>query len=129
MILRGGQNIFPQEIEDLLGSHPKVAKVCIVPMPDARLGEKACAYVISREGEKFTLEDMIAYLEEKTIARYKFPERLEIVGEFPMVSGKEDKRALVSDVCNKLLKEGKLSKELVDDFAEKGKLRPELLSF
>ena len=129
MILRGGQNIFPQEIEDLLGSHPKVAKACIVPMPDARLGERTCAYVISREGEKFTLEDMIAYLEEKGLAKYKFPERLEMVREFPMVSGKEDKRALVSDVCNKLLKEGELSKELVDDFAEKGKLRPELLSF
>jgi non-ribosomal peptide synthetase component E (peptide arylation enzyme) len=125
MILRGGQNIFPLEIEELLGTHPHIINVSIVPMPDTRLGEKACAYIIPKKGKVFTFEDMKVYLEKKGLAKYKFPERLELVNDFPKVGDKVDKRSLASDICNKLFKEGKISKELVENFIRTGKVRPE----
>ena len=125
MILRGGQNIFPLEIEELLGTHPNIVNVSIVPMPDTRLGEKACVYIIPKKGEVFTFEDMKAHLEKKGVAKYKFPERLELVNDFPKVGDKVDKRSLASDVCNKLFKEGKISKEIVEHFIKTGKVKPE----
>ena len=125
MILRGGQNIFPLEIEELLSTHPKVMNASIVPMPDPRLGEKVCAYVIPKKGDVFSFEEMTAYLEEKGFAKYKWPERLEIIQSFPMIGAKVDKRVLISDICKKLLKESKVSKEIIESFIETGKLRSE----
>ena len=61
-------------------------------MPDPRLQERGCAFVIPKPGETLTLAEVVAYLETKEVARQKFPERLEIVGEFPMTaSGKVQK--------------------------------------
>lgn len=96
MIIRGGQNIYPAEIEGLLNEHPKVASVAIVGYPDKEMGERACAYVIPKAGQDFTLEEMVDFLKEKKLAMFKLPERLEIVSEFPTVgdSGKVDKKAL-----------------------------------
>lgn len=122
MILRGGQNIFPTEIEDILSGHPKVAVVQIVAMPDFRLGEKACAYVIPKRGETFTLREMVTYLEERRMAKYKYPERLEIIESFPMVGQKINKRALALDICRRLLAEGKISEKLAEDFERKRNL-------
>jgi non-ribosomal peptide synthetase component E (peptide arylation enzyme) len=69
--------------------------VAIVAIPDPRLGERACAVVIPREHERITLEDITAYLEAHQLARQKFPERLELVSEFPMTpSGKVQKYKL-----------------------------------
>ncbi|MBI4588806.1 MAG: hypothetical protein HY725_08190 [Candidatus Rokubacteria bacterium] len=71
---------------------PKIANVAVVAMPDPRLQERACAFVIPKPGETPTLAEVVACLESKEIARQKFPERLEIVGEFPMTpSGKVQK--------------------------------------
>jgi non-ribosomal peptide synthetase component E (peptide arylation enzyme) len=96
MIIRGGQNIYPAEIEGLLNEHPKVASVAIVGYPDKEMGERACAYVIPKAGKDFTLEEMVGLLKEKKLAMFKLPERMEIVSEFPIVgdSGKVDKKAL-----------------------------------
>ena len=92
LIIRGGENIPVVEVENLLYTHPKIAGVAIVAMPDPRLGERACAVVIPREHERITLEDITAYLEAHQLARQKFPERLELVSEFPMTpSGKVQK--------------------------------------
>jgi non-ribosomal peptide synthetase component E (peptide arylation enzyme) len=104
MIIRGGQNIYPAEIEGLLNEHPKVSSVAIVGYPDREMGERCCAYVIPRPGQTFSFEDMAEFLKEKKIARYKFPERLEIVSEFPIVgdSGKVNKEALKKDIAAKL---------------------------
>ncbi|MBI4594516.1 MAG: AMP-binding protein, partial [Candidatus Rokubacteria bacterium] len=95
LIIRGGENIPVMEIENLLFDHPKIAGVTIVGMPDPRLGERACAFVIPRPGQTVTLPEVVAYLEAKQVARQKFPERLEVVAEFPMTpSGKVQKYRL-----------------------------------
>jgi non-ribosomal peptide synthetase component E (peptide arylation enzyme) len=110
MILRGGQNVYPVEIEHLLINHPHVANVAIVKMPDPVMGEKACAYVVPAHGRHFTFEEMVSFLKEKSIAPYKLPERLEIIDALPMVAEgqKIDKKALEKDVVEKLKAEGKI---------------------
>jgi len=104
MIIRGGQNIYPAEIEGLLNEHPKVASVAVVGYPDREMGERACAYVIPKAGQTFTFEEMVAFLKEKKLAMFKLPERLEIVDEFPAVgdSGKVNKEALKKDIAEKV---------------------------
>ena len=110
MIIRGGQNIYPAEIEGLLNEHPAVANVAIVGMPDKELGERCCAFVIVKEGYTFTFEEMKDYLLEKKLAKFKLPERLEIVKEFPTVgdSGKVNKNELKKIIEQKLKEEGKI---------------------
>lgn len=106
MIIRGGQNIYPLEVENILRTHPKVLDVAIVGMPDPIMGEKCCAYVVSRPGRQLAFEEMVSYLESKTIARYKFPERLEIIGQLPMAGEQKiDKKELQRDIAEKLKKE------------------------
>jgi acyl-CoA synthetase (AMP-forming)/AMP-acid ligase II len=101
LIIRGGENIPVAEVENVLFTHPKIAGVAVVGMPDPRLGERACAVVIPKPGQSLTLPELVAWLEERQLARQKFPERLELVGEFPMTpSGKVQKfrlRQLVSE--------------------------------
>jgi len=122
MILRAGQNIFPAEIEGMLNAHPKVSNVAIVSMPDTDYGEKACAYVIPKEGETFPFSAMVSFLMERKLAKYKLPERLEIVDDFPMLGDKVNKRALGTDIAFKLLAEGAVSQAMVDKFREQGKI-------
>ena len=107
IIIRGGENIYPVEIENLLSLHPKVNTVAIIKMPDKLMGERACAYVQSEKGETFTLEEMQAYLDEKGIAKYKWPERIELVDEMPKVGdGKVDMKGMEADIIEKLKLEG-----------------------
>ena len=95
VIIRGGENIPVVEVENLLFAHPKVAGVAIIGMPDPRLQERVCAFVIPKDGQAITLEEIVAYLDTQQLARQKFPERLEIVSEFPMTpSGKVQKYRL-----------------------------------
>ena len=110
LIIRGGQNVYPIEIENILLPHPKIANVAIVAMPDPVMGEKACAYVAPKPGQTFTFDDMISYLRQKNIASFKIPERLEILERLPMLPDVEkvDKKALRQDIANKLKAEGKL---------------------
>jgi non-ribosomal peptide synthetase component E (peptide arylation enzyme) len=107
MIIRGGQNIYPAEIEGLLNDHPKVASVAVVGYPDREMGERTCAYVIPKGGQEFTFDEMVAFLKAKKLAMYKLPERLEVVAEFPAVgdSGKVNKETLKKDIAEKVAKE------------------------
>jgi non-ribosomal peptide synthetase component E (peptide arylation enzyme) len=107
MIIRGGQNIYPAEIEGLLNDHPKVASVAVVGYPDREMGERTCAYVIPKAGQEFTFEEMVEFLKGKKLAMYKLPERLEVVPEFPAVgdSGKVNKETLKKDIAEKVAKE------------------------
>ncbi|TCZ53406.1 AMP-binding protein [Roseicella aquatilis] len=92
IIIRGGENIPVVEVEGLLFRHPAVAEVAVVGVPDARLGERACAYVRLRDGASLSLADMAAYLDAQKMARQYWPERLEIVEELPRTpSGKIQK--------------------------------------
>jgi non-ribosomal peptide synthetase component E (peptide arylation enzyme) len=110
IIIRGGENIYPNEIENLLGTHPKVTQAAVVKMPDPLFGERACAYVSIKPGEEFTFDEMVSYLKEKKIAAFKLPERLEIVDKIPMVGDgiKVDLKGLEKDIADKLKAEGKI---------------------
>lgn len=103
MIIRGGQNIYPAEIEGLLNDHPKIASVAVVGYPDREMGERACAYVIPKTGQQISFKEMVDFLKTKNIAMFKLPERLELVSEFPTVgdSGKVNKEALKKDIREK----------------------------
>jgi len=109
MIIRGGQNVYPVEIENILVTHPKVFSVAVVGMPDAVLGEKACAYVVPKPGQTFSFDEMVAFLKEKGIAGFKLPERLEIIDKMPTVSdgAKLDKKTLTQDIAAKLKAESR----------------------
>ena len=95
MILRGGNNIFPPEIEALLFEHDKIADVSIVGLPDDRLGERACAVVVPVRGGDLELPELTSFLAERGVAKYKFPESLVLTTELPRnAGGKIDKTAV-----------------------------------
>jgi len=108
IIIRGGQNIYPKEIEDYLLAYGKVTNAALVPMPDPLMGERACAFVTLRKGAHFTFDEMVDYLKSKKIATFKLPERLEVVEAFPLVgeSGKIDRKAMAKMIADKLEEEG-----------------------
>jgi acyl-CoA synthetase len=110
IIIQGGQNIVPTELEDLLMMHPKVANAAVIGMPDNRLGEAVCAYVIPKSGvSPLTLEETIEFLKEHKVASYKLPKRLELVSAFPTHKGdKVLKSELKEAVTAKLKAEGRI---------------------
>jgi acyl-CoA synthetase (AMP-forming)/AMP-acid ligase II len=83
LIIRGGMNIAPAELEGLISGHPGVAEVAVVGYPDEVLGEKACAVVVAKEGATLTLEELLTHLRDARIASYKLPERLELRTTLP----------------------------------------------
>jgi cyclohexanecarboxylate-CoA ligase len=103
IIIRGGANISAREIEELLFSHPKIASVACVAMPDPVLVERVCAFVICQPGDALAFDEMIAFLKDQRIAAWKLPERMEIRDAFPMTpSGKIQKYLLREEVARLL---------------------------
>ena len=95
LINRGGEKISCDEVENLIFGHPKVKAVTLVAMPDPVFGEKACAFVIAKDGETLEFGELIAFLRAQKIASFKLPERLEVVSQFPLSPvGKVLKRQL-----------------------------------
>jgi fatty-acyl-CoA synthase len=91
MIIRGGENIYPREVEEFLYTHPDVVDVQVVGLPDERLGEEVCAWLILRPGAELDAEEIREFCRDK-IARYKIPRFIRAVDEFPMtVTGKIQK--------------------------------------
>jgi fatty-acyl-CoA synthase len=91
MIIRGGENIYPREIEEFLHQHPKIADVYVVGLPDARLGEAVLAWIKLKVGESMTEDEVRDYCREQ-IAHFKIPQYLRFVDAFPMtVTGKVQK--------------------------------------
>ncbi len=91
MIIRGGENIYPREIEELLYTHPKIQDVQITGVPDEKYGEQVAAFIRVQEGETLTPEEVRSFCEGK-IARYKIPRYVFLVDEYPMTaSGKIQK--------------------------------------
>ncbi|MCZ7385585.1 MAG: hypothetical protein O8C63_12675 [Candidatus Methanoperedens sp.] len=109
MIIRGGLNIYPAEIEALLLTHPNVAMVAIVGMSDELMGERACAFIVPKKGRSVVLEEMVSFLKAKGIATFKIPERLEIVDNLPWVADgqKVDKKVLSKQIAEKIAAEKK----------------------
>jgi 2,3-dihydroxybenzoate-AMP ligase len=99
LINRGGEKISAEEIENLILSHPAVKNVACIAIPDPDMGERMCACVLLRDGETLTLDELKAFLAAKEIARFKLPERLEIMDDFPLSTfGKVSKKDLVATV-------------------------------
>ena len=95
MINRGGEKISAEEVENLLYKLPGVAQVAAVAAPDAELGERVCVFVVPRAGAQLTLQQIRDSMAEAGVARFKWPERLEIAAELPVTKvGKLDKKAL-----------------------------------
>jgi 2,3-dihydroxybenzoate-AMP ligase len=106
LINRGGEKISAEEIENLILQHPAVQNVACVAMPDPDMGERMCACVIPRAGASLRLPDLLAFLAGKEIAKYKLPERLEMMTDFPLSTfGKVSKKALVEMVSTKIAQE------------------------
>ncbi len=84
IINRGGEKISCEEVENYILGHPKIKNVCVVAMPDATFGEKACAFVIPVAGETVGLDEIKSFLLARNIAKFKLPERLTVVNEFPI---------------------------------------------
>jgi 2,3-dihydroxybenzoate-AMP ligase len=104
LINRGGEKISAEEIENLILSHPAVQNVACIPIPDDELGERMCACVTLRNSGSLSLNELTAFLMTKEIAKYKLPERLEILAEFPLSPfGKVSKKDLVAIVSAKLV--------------------------
>lgn len=103
LINRGGEKISAEEVENLILAHPAVQDVACVHMPDPQMGEKMCAYVILRKGHTLTLKELVDFLFAKEIAKFKLPERLEVMSEFPVSTfGKVSKKALAEMIAKKL---------------------------
>jgi non-ribosomal peptide synthetase component E (peptide arylation enzyme) len=83
MIIRGGQNIAPVEIEDVLALHPAVAEVAAVGIPDDVFGQRVCVAIVPRVGGELDLSAVVAFMAARRIARFKLPERLELFDELP----------------------------------------------
>jgi cyclohexanecarboxylate-CoA ligase len=95
VIIRGGENVPVVEIEGLIYQHPAIQEVAVVAMPDPRLGERGCAFVVLRHGASLTLAELVAFLEERRLARNYLPERLEVLDSLPKTpSGKIQKVVL-----------------------------------
>ncbi len=104
VIVRGGENISSREIEDILLLHPDIHDAAVVGMPDKRLGERSCAYVVLSHSQKtLQLADIIAFFAQQRIAKYKYPEYLVVIDKLPRTaSGKIQKYILRQDILQRL---------------------------
>ena len=102
MIIRGGENIYPREIEEFLYTHPAVRDVQVVGVPDEKYGEKVAAFIQLQPNEKVTEKEIKQYCEGK-IARFKIPEHVFFVDAYPMTaSGKIQKYKLRENAKEKI---------------------------
>lgn len=104
IIVRGGENISSREVEDILLQHPKIHDACVVAMPDERLGERSCAYVVLKAPHhSLSLEDVVAFFSRKRVAKYKYPEHIVVIEKLPRTaSGKIQKFLLRKDIMRRL---------------------------
>jgi fatty-acyl-CoA synthase len=91
LVIRGGENIYPREIEEFLYRHPKIQDVQVVGLPDRKYGEELCAWIIPKPGQTLSADEVREFCKGQ-IAHYKVPKYIEFVKEFPMtVTGKIQK--------------------------------------
>ncbi|EHK6603854.1 medium-chain fatty-acid--CoA ligase [Escherichia coli] len=104
IIVRGGENISSREVEDILLQHPKIHDACVVAMPDERLGERSCAYVVLKAPHhSLSLEDVVTFFSRKRVAKYKYPEHIVVIEKLPRTaSGKIQKFLLRKDIMLRL---------------------------
>jgi len=97
-IIRGGHNVSAPAVEEWIGSHPRVAQVAVVGVPDETLGERVCAYLVTRDGAALTLDDLREHLAGIGVTKQNWPERVAVWPSLPLsTGGKLDKAALRAD--------------------------------
>jgi len=102
MVIRGGEKVFPREIEEFLFTHPSISQAAVFGVPDAKYGEELCAWVQLHRDQRLTAEEVRAHC-QANLAHYKVPRYIEFVGEFPTtVSGKIQKFKMREQMCRKL---------------------------
>jgi acyl-CoA synthetase (AMP-forming)/AMP-acid ligase II len=102
IIIRGGENISPKEIEDVLLGHPAIADVAVVAMPNARTGEMACAFVIAAAGERIDLPEIGRFLIGAGMAKQKIPEHLELVDDMPRTAIGKIRKDLLRETARQI---------------------------
>jgi len=102
MIIRGGENIYPKEIEEFIYTHPKVRDVQVIAVPDKKYGEEAMACIILKDGETMTEDEMLDYI-KASLARHKVPRYIQFMDQFPMnAAGKVLKYKMREDAVRRL---------------------------
>ena len=102
MIIRGGENIYPKEIEEFIYTHPKVKDVQVIGVPDEQYGEEIMACIILKDGETMTVEEMKQYVLDH-MAKHKVPRYIDFIKEFPMnAAGKILKYKMREDAAERL---------------------------
>jgi len=123
MIIRGGENVYPEAVEDLLMKHPRVMNTAVVGMPDHKLGERLCAFLQPKEGESVTFDDVQQHMKEQGIGVFQWPERVIEVGGWPLTAvNKIDKRRLRAYITTQLFREGTIDMEFGDEYLRRDKL-------
>ena len=104
IIIRGGENISPAQVEDILRGFPGIADVAVIGMPDRELGEKVCAYLQPVSGMTINPQEVKAFMESQGASKLLIPERIEFIDSLPMTEAvKHDKKALREDIKQKLM--------------------------
>jgi fatty-acyl-CoA synthase len=102
MVIRGGENIYPREVEEFLFTHPSIREVQCFGIPDQRFGEQLAAWVRLKEGSSLTEEEIVDFCRGK-ISHFKIPRYVWVVDEFPMtVTGKVQKYKMREAMCGEL---------------------------
>ena len=105
MLIRGGENVYPREIEEFLYTHPKIQEIQVFGVPDEKLGEEVAAWIQLRPGEQATSDEVRDFCQGQ-IAHYKIPRHIKFVDQFPMtVTGKIQK----FEMRNAMIEEGLVS--------------------
>jgi 2,3-dihydroxybenzoate-AMP ligase len=103
LIIRGGENVSPAQVEELVGEHPAVADVAVIGMPDKDLGERVCAYVRPVAGQSVDAAGISKFMESKGASKLLIPEKFVFVDTLPMTeAGKHDKKALREDIKRRI---------------------------
>lgn len=103
VIIRGGENIPVVEVENLLYRHPKIQDAAVVAIPDARLGERACAFVVTKAGETLNLPELTSFLASERMAKQYWPERLEVVEAMPRTPSGKIQKFRLREIAAKLV--------------------------
>lgn len=105
VIIRGGENIPVVEIENLLYRHPAVALAAIVPYPDERMGERACAVVVTKPGQSLSFEEMVAYMKDQKVAMQYIPEKLLVQESMPSTASGKIQKFKLREMIAELVKQ------------------------
>jgi non-ribosomal peptide synthetase component E (peptide arylation enzyme) len=105
IVNRGGIKISALEVENMLAQHPGVQNAAIVAVPDDRLGERACAFIVPRPGREVTLQSLGAFLDSQGVTKQKWPEQLEIVPQLPFTATGKIQKNLLRDSLEARIKD------------------------